>query len=337
MHSRRIHRLGFFTANLGLLLALSATVGAQSTGSNEWRAHGQTTPAARRMAGPPRVAQATQAPAAPANRLAEASASNLAVNNLPARPTVTPAPAAGLPVPTGALAPDEHPLAPALRWAQDGVTRIGNIRDYSCTMIKRERIDGELLEHQYMFMKVRHQPFSVYLYFLKPDKIKGQECIYVEGANDGNLFAHGSGLKERVIGTVSLNPTSMLAMKDNRYPITKIGMHNLVKELLEIGSHDTQFGECDVQFYKGVKLTGRTCTMMQVTHPTPRRNFRFHIARIVVDDELNLPVRYEAYTWPTQAGGKPVLEEEYTYQNLKLNNGFTDADFDVRNPSYRFK
>ena len=29
--------------------------------------------------------------------------------------------------------------------------------------------------------------------------------------------------------------------------------------------------------------------------------------------------------------------EEYTYLNLKLNNGFTDADFDVKNPSYKFR
>ena len=38
------------------------------------------------------------------------------------------------------------------------------------------------------------------------------------------------------------------------------------------------------------------------------------------------------YDW----SGKPQLLEEYTYLNLKLNNGFTDADFDVRNPNYQF-
>ncbi len=29
--------------------------------------------------------------------------------------------------------------------------------------------------------------------------------------------------------------------------------------------------------------------------------------------------------------------EEYTYLNLKLNNGFTDADFDIKNPNYKFR
>jgi hypothetical protein len=31
-----------------------------------------------------------------------------------------------------------------------------------------------------------------------------------------------------------------------------------------------------------------------------------------------------------------LLVEEYTYANLKLNVNLTDADFDVRNPQYRF-
>ena len=68
----------------------------------------------------------------------------------------------------------------------------------------------------------------------------------------------------------------------------------------------------------------------------PRREFRYHIARIFVDDELNLPVHYEAYDWPEKPGGEPILTERYTYLNLKLNNGFTDMDFDVRNPNYGF-
>ncbi len=71
--------------------------------------------------------------------------------------------------------------------------------------------------------------------------------------------------------------------------------------------------------------------------PGPARNFLFHVAQIYVDDELNLPIRYEAYDWPAEEGGKPQLTEEYTYLNLKLNNGFTDADFDIRNPNYQFK
>ena len=85
-------------------------------------------------------------------------------------------------------------------------------------------------------------------------------------------------------------------------------------------------------------MNNRVCTVIEVTHPTPRRNFLFHKAVVYVDDEMNVPIRYEAYSWPAQAWRpQPVLDEEYTYVNMKLNVGLTDYDFDIHNPAYRYK
>ena len=55
-----------------------------------------------------------------------------------------------------------------------------------------------------------------------------------------------------------------------------------------------------------------------------------------MDDELDLPIRHAAYDWPDEEGGKPVLLEEYTYVNLRLNADLTDWDFDHRNEEYQF-
>ena len=230
-----------------------------------------------------------------------------------------------------------HPLEPALELARRGLANLEtNIHDYSCTVVKRERIDGKLGEHEYMFAKIRHKPFSVYLYFLSPDGVKGQEVIYVDGQNDGNMLAHaGSGVRA-MVGTVSLKPSSMLAMQGNRYAITEIGVENLARRLVEVAEHDLQFGECEVNFFPNAKVNGRVCTCVQVVHPVPRRNFRFHLARVFIDDELVIPIRYEAYDWPQEAGGQPVLLEEYTYMNVKINQGLTDQDFDPKNTAYKF-
>ena len=231
--------------------------------------------------------------------------------------------------------PNEHPLMPALRWAHSGQREMEQLADYSATMVKRERINGKLGEHEFMFVKVRHNPFSVYMRFLAPNKLKGQEVIFVEGMNGGKMSAHGTGML-KVFGTQQLEPTSLIAMQGNRYPITELGVLNLVSRLIAIGERDTQYGECEVKFYPGAKIEDRVCTCIEVMHPVPRRNFLFHIARIYIDDELNIPIRYEAYDWPEKEGGEPIRTEEYTYLELKLNNGFTDADFDVRNPNYQF-
>lgn len=233
-------------------------------------------------------------------------------------------------------APGEHPLEPALRIAKDGLAYIDReIQDYSCTLIKRERINGELGAHQYAFCKVRHNPFSVYLYFLAPGDVKTNEAMYVEGQNNGKARCRtGQGLRAR-FGWVSLDPNAVMMMKGQRYPITMTGIRVLTHRMIEMGTRETQFGECEVKFFKGAKINGRECMCIQVTHPTPRKQFAFHLARIFIDEESTVPVRYAAYTWPKTEGGAPVLEEEYTYVNLKLNNGFTDADFNDKDPNFR--
>ena len=220
------------------------------------------------------------------------------------------------------------------RWR---VTEIEKIQDYSCTLVKRERLDGTLGEHEYMFTKIRQRPFSVYMYFLAPAKLKGQEVLYVAGQNDGNLLGHPNGIRHKLIGTVRLKPDSMLAMAGNRYAITELGLKRLVTRLVEVGEHDMKFGDCEVKMIPGAKVSGRDCTCIQVVHTARRKEFIFNMARIFVDNELNVPIRYEAYEWPKEPGGPPMLVEEYTYVNLKLNNGFTDQDFDPKNPNYQFQ
>lgn len=227
----------------------------------------------------------------------------------------------------------EHPLTPVLRWAQQGLPAVESLKDYSATLVRRERINGELTGYEYLSIKIRHKPFSVYVYFQTPASAKGQEAIYVAGQNQGNLLAH----QARMSTTLFLHPDGMIAMTNRRYPITEIGLVNLVQRLVEVGQQDLKFGECDVNYYKNAKVGKRPCTVIQVVHPVRRDVFRFHLARIFVDDESKLPVRYESYDWPREPGGEPQLIEEYTYLDLKVNNGFTDEDFSTANPQYRFR
>lgn len=232
--------------------------------------------------------------------------------------------------------PNEHPLEPALRMAHAAIKNIQtNIQDYSAVMVKRERVNGKLTEQAFMYIKIRHKPFSVYIYFLGPRRLRGQEVIYVEGKNNGNLLGHGVGIR-KIAGTVPLKPTGALAMVGQRYPITEIGILNLTQRLIEVANNDKNFGECEVKFYRDAKINDRLVTCIQVLHPVKRANFRFHKALVYVDDELNVPVRYEAYEWPKVPGGPPPLIEEYTYTDIKINNGFTDEDFDEYNPQYHF-
>ena len=230
---------------------------------------------------------------------------------------------------------EEHPLVPVIRWAEKERPKIAAIHDYTALVTKQENVSGVVQEAQVMEVKVRHQPFSVYLKFRYPSKLNGQEAIYVKGQNDGKLIGHGVGL-EKKLGTQKLDPEGWISMRGNKYPITEMGILNLVDKLLEVGYKDSKYGECDVTYTEGVKIGGRECTMIQVTHPIPRENFMFYIARIFVDKELNMPIWYVSYEWPRKAGESPTLIESYMYSNLKTNVGLTDADFDHLNPAYDY-
>ena len=194
-----------------------------------------------------------------------------------------------------------------------------------------------------MFVKVRNRkmengrlatPLSVYLRFFKPESVKGREVIWVEGQNAGKIIAHETGFKNLL--RVHLEPTGFIAMRNQRYPVTDIGLENLVVNLIETGKRDRKYGECDVQFFRNTKVGNRACTTIQVIHPVKRSHFDFYCARVYFDNELNLPIRYESWSWPPETGGRPVLQEEYTYTDVRVNVGLTYRDFDPDNAEYDY-
>lgn len=238
-----------------------------------------------------------------------------------------------------------HPLDPALELARQSLGLMQtHVNDYTAVLVKRERIGDELGDNEFMFVKIRNRkmegdkikvPFSVYLAFLKPASVKGREVIYIENANEGKLVAHEGGMK-RMLGTHLLEPDGYLAMAGQKYPLTDIGLENLLVKLIEKGERDKQYGHCHVKLEGGAKVGGRECSILEVVHPVQKPHYEFHKAQIFMDNEWKIPVRYAAFDWPEGSEGELEVIEEYTYQNVKINVGLTDKDFDVANGDYNF-
>lgn len=239
-----------------------------------------------------------------------------------------------------------HPLDRALHMAREGLSHIrSNIHDYSAIVVKRETIDGSLTDPEFMYVKIRNRkvasgqvqtPFGVYLVYLKPTAIKGREVVYVEGQNDGKLIAHEGGMRGRFLPTVPLSPTGAMAMRGQRYPLTEIGIENLIVKLIERGEIARQYPEITCEFRKNAKLKDRVCTVIQLNQPKRVSELEFSQAQIFIDDELNIPIRYVAYDWPKEPGARPGVIEEYNYLDVKVNVGLTESDFDRDNPAYNF-
>ncbi len=210
------------------------------------------------------------------------------------------------------------------------------IQDYTASFEKQERVDGVLLPRETMAIKIRQQPFSVYIHHLAPEDLQGQEAIYVEGQNDGKLIAHhGSSL----LGWLPLRlvPEGPVAMMGNRYSIKSAGMKNLLGQLLKLADEQQEnLARCDIRWIDCEPVDNRPVRCLEIRSPAPLPGFPLAIARIYFDSGYNAPVRYEAFEWPEDTSSEPILVEYYQYTSVKLNAGLSDIDFDPENEAYDY-
>jgi hypothetical protein len=252
-----------------------------------------------------------------------------------------------------------HPLDPVLGMARSALKlHRSRDKDYTATLIKRQRNGRRLGEAVSMELKLRSRDsesdqevihegelvaraIDVYLKFLEPKSQAGREVIWRQGMNQELMTVHEAGLLN--IARVEVAPTSRLAMMGNRYPITDIGIERLLIKLIEMGTRDRSLGDCDVTIFENFEFLGRRCKRIVVVHPEKnieingnRQEYAYHRAEIDLDLEYGVPIHYASYLWPETPGGDPLLDEEFTYQDLRLNCNLTDLDFDPDNPSYNY-
>ena len=228
-------------------------------------------------------------------------------------------------------------IAEAIGAVEASLQALESVSDYSCVLVKRERIGGRLSGNEQLSIKLRHEPFSVYIRYLSPDRVRGQEAIYVHGHNDNRLLAHPNGLKGRFVRTVRLDPLGKWAMEGNRYPVTDLGVKRMAESWLKEAHRDVRFVHCDAKTMPGAKLDGKACTCVELTRRQRHSDVPYQMTRLYIDAESQMPVRYEAYEWSSSPGTAPVLAEEYTYREIEPNRRFADRDFDVQNPEYGFR
>jgi hypothetical protein len=225
-------------------------------------------------------------------------------------------------------------MGEALRLVDQGRKRYASIHDYTCLFTKRERMsNGRVVGPQVLAMKVRTQPRAIYFKFLKPHA--GREAIWIDGQFENKMLVHDVGLGKLLAGTLRIDPTSRMAMDDNRHPITEAGLGFLLDELAAHWAVEMKPGEIEVQIARDAQVGDRPCILVESRHPEFAPEYRNHKVKVYFDRELSLPIRFEAYDWPNKQG-KVEMIEEYMYVDLKLDPGLEEADFDPTNPLYSF-
>lgn len=264
---------------------------------------------------------------------------------LPRATSETPAAEPGEPVgsesETAAVAPQTD-LERNIALLERGIARLESQSDYAAQFHKVERVDGAMQDEQVIFMKVRHQPFSVYFKWLTGDV--GREVLYVDGLNDGKMLVHAGGWKARLLPVLKIDPLGSIALREARHPITRAGLLNLTKTLLENRRTDQVRNKGSVcRAVEGQQFNSRPCWCYVVEYDAPEFNETYRKSVSLIDQELLVPVCIQNYTWPS---GKyenaaqldaETLVESYSYTDIVFNQQLADVDFDTKNSAYTFR
>lgn len=209
----------------------------------------------------------------------------------------------------------------------DARTSFGRVKDCMGTLVKQERVNGQLQPEQFIAIRVRQQPFSVQLKWQGPKHFTGQEATYVAGKNNNQMRAKGSGLISAV-GFVSMEPTDPRALKQSRHAITESGIGNLIERIARSYELERRLGPSQVRMsLREYSFQQRPCIGLETVRLV--NNGQFYCCRTLVlfDKEMKLPIRFEAYDWPSAGNAAGDLLESYSYIDLKFNVGLTDAAF----------
>jgi len=113
--------------------------------------------------------------------------------------------------------------------ARRAVDAAASLNLYSARFEKQECIGGILRPVEQMEAWVRETPRAVRLRWVGAVD-PGKDVLYVEGQNGDRLRVYAGHLFLKV--RLDLDPTSEAAMKDNRHPITRMGLATLASGLL---------------------------------------------------------------------------------------------------------
>ena len=213
-----------------------------------------------------------------------------------------------------------------LRLLAEARSHFEKVADYTCTLVKKERINGEMTPDNIIAMSVRNEPFSVNLHWMEPRSIAGQEACYVVGRNDGKMRVKSAGLLGAV-GFISIDPTDPRAQKTSRHAITEAGIGNLIQRFTGHWEVERKLNVTQVKIGE-YEYAKRRCVRVETVHTSnPDNQFLCYRTVLYFDKESHLPIRVELYDWPTGDGDKGALIEVVNYTKLQLNVGLSDDLF----------
>jgi hypothetical protein len=221
-------------------------------------------------------------------------------------------------------------MVEALRLIRDAKAKFADVKDYSCTYLRDEVIDGKT-QSNHTLLQIRHEPFSVGMEWVGPSSKKGRRMVWTKGKNGGKMTV-------KVLLKLDLDPQESVKRKESRHTIDEAGLKNLIDRYHTSWEKEQQLGLTQIIVQNAqftIKLPDRDhhldCICVTSVHPPDsQKTFKFHIAKLFFDKKTGLPVRSENYDFPAPGQQHGPLAERYTYLDMQTNLGLTDEHFTIR-------
>lgn len=250
---------------------------------------------------------------------AAAVAAGAAVGGAAAQPPATPAPAKT----TDPLRAAD-PLGAML---SDAKAAFGNVRDYSCTFTRQERVNGVLGEEQVGELKARTNPVSIAVRLARPVAVTGLSAVYVAGKRADQMKVRNPAAKS-ISGFTLVSLDAPNAFPAGRHAVTGYGVGAVLDRIAKIATVEKALNNQVEVYATDFRFDNKPVTRYEILTRRPHTHRYAHKMLVYVDAATKLPVRWEAYDAPRPGTTTGDLLEAHSYSDLRLNVGVGDAAFE---------
>lgn len=208
--------------------------------------------------------------------------------------------------------------------------RARELTSYTALLEMQEEVNGNLRTMESIQIKLRQQPFSVYMRWHN----NGQEALFVQGRNEELMLVKPPSGLASLKRLWRLDPDSRMAKHACRHPITELGIEKLANRIHEFYAARDDWSSavnCSVsQSSETENVVTEYCLQFRDKSVSPE----YLESRLSFDEATGLLIVVQNFGWTDEES--PRIVEHYAYREINKAATLSDSDFDERNAEYEF-
>jgi len=247
-------------------------------------------------------------------------------------PPVTGTESAAVPSPAvaGVSDPGAAIAADPVAFLKDCVARAKNLRSYTCTFIRQERLGmfKKLMPVEVMAADYRAEPLSVRLTWKDPES-EFMQCAYVSGRDDGKVQTlPRKGLLGAKPSVEKYDPSLGVTFGKTRNLITDFGSLRMAERLCERIEKAAPLGgvKCTYRGEATVGPNDEVCYLVEMRFPE-KDDFPNKLLDLYICKKKLVPIATFMYLPGTPERSEKTLDASYVYAGMEPRAPVTDSHF----------